>query len=76
MTRSEAIDAIAASLPRLSDERVQALADIAQSWSHESARPPEDDVTRSAIARGLEEAERGVFATEQEVAEAYKRFRG
>ena len=75
MTRSEAIDRITATLPRLSDERVQTLAAIAQSWTEEPARPAEDDATRTAIARGIDEGRRGEFASDQEVEEAYARLR-
>ena len=75
MTRSEAIAKITATLPRLSDERVQTLADLAESWTDESDPPPEDDATRAAIAEGLAEARRGEFATEEEVEEAYRQFR-
>jgi predicted transcriptional regulator len=75
MTRREAIDRITATLPRLSDERVQTLAAIAQSWTDEPARPTEDDATRTAIARGIDQARRGEFASGQEVEEAYARLR-
>ncbi len=76
MNRSEAIAKIASTLPKLSDERVQALAEIVQSWTGDAAvLPVEDDATRTAIANGIAQARRGEFATEAEVAEAYKRFR-
>jgi hypothetical protein len=75
MTRREAIAKITASLPRLSDERVQILAQIAQSWTGEAAQPPEDDATRAAIANGIAQGRRGEFATDDEVAAAYARFR-
>jgi hypothetical protein len=75
MTRTEAIARIAAMLPRLSDERVQVLAEIARDWTDDSARPDEDDATRAAIANGITQGRRGEFATEAEVAEAFARFR-
>ena len=75
MTRTEAIAKITATLPQLSDERVQTLAEIAQSWTAEASRPAEDDATRAAIANGIAQGRRGEFATDAEVAEAYKRFR-
>jgi hypothetical protein len=75
MTRTEAIAKIAATLPQLSDERLQTLAEIATSWSEDAARPAEDDAARAAIANGIAQARRGDFATDAEVAEAYARFR-
>ena len=75
MTRTEAIAKIAATLPQLSDERVQTLAELAESWTDDPDRPAEDDATRAAIANGIAQARRGEFATDEEVAEAYKRFR-
>jgi predicted transcriptional regulator len=75
MTRNQAIAAITATLPTLSNERVQLLAEIARSWAEDADRPPEDDDTRAAIAEGIAQEERGEFATEEEVEEAYRRFR-
>ena len=75
MTRSEAIAKITVTLPQLSDERVQVLADIAQSWTEDVARPAEDDATRAAIANGFAQGRRGEFATDAEVTQAYGRFR-
>lgn len=75
MTRTEAIAKISATLPQLSDERVRTLAEIAQSWTEDAARPAEDDATREAIANGIAQGRRGEFATDAEVAEAYARFR-
>ena len=75
MTRSEAIAKITASLPQLSDERVELLAEIAQGWTDDAARPVEDDRTRKAIAEGIAQGRRGEFATDAEVDAAYKRFR-
>jgi hypothetical protein len=75
MTRAEAIAKITTSLPRLSDEHVQLLAEIAQSWSEGAALAPEDDATRAAIANGIAQGRRGEFASDEEVAAAYARFR-
>jgi hypothetical protein len=76
MTRHEAIVRITATLSKLSDERVETLAEIAQGFAEDALRPPEDEHTRRAIAQGLAEARRGDFASDSEVADAYKRFRG
>ena len=75
MTRIEAIAKITATLPQLSDERVQMLADIAETWTDDSAPPGEDDATRAAIAEGIAQADRREFATDAEVEEAFRRFR-
>jgi predicted transcriptional regulator len=75
MTRTEAIAKITSTLPHLSDERVQTLASIAESWTDDAARPAEDEATRAAITNGIAQGSRGEFATDAEVAEAYARFR-
>ncbi|HEY1245853.1 MAG TPA: hypothetical protein VGF29_13590 [Hyphomicrobiaceae bacterium] len=75
MTRTEAIAKITASLPRLTDEHVQILAEIAQGWIDDAKTPPENDATRAAIAHGIAQGRRGDFATDTEVAAAYARFR-
>jgi hypothetical protein len=75
MTRKEAIDSITATLPHLSDERVQLLAEITQGWTDDETRPAEDAATRAAIAESIAEARRGEFATDEEVAEAFAGFR-
>ncbi len=75
MTRTEALAEISAVLPRLSDERVQVLAELARDWAGQTARPDEDEATRAAIARGIEQGRRGEFATDEEVAAAFARFR-
>lgn len=62
MTRTEAIAKITATLPQLSDERVQMLANIAESWTDPGDPPAEDEATRAAIAEGIAQADRGVFA--------------
>jgi predicted transcriptional regulator len=75
MTRNQAITTITTVLPTLSDERVQLLAEITQSWAEDANRPPEDDETRAAIAEGIAQDERGELATDAEVEEAYRQFR-
>ena len=75
MTRTEAIAKITASLPHLSDEHVQILAEIAESWTDDATPAPEDDATRAAIANGIAQGHRDEFATDAEVAAAYARFR-
>jgi predicted transcriptional regulator len=75
MSRTEAIARITATLPRLSDERVQTLAEIAQSWTDDADHSAEDELTRAAIANGIAQARKGEFATDAEVDEAHKRFR-
>ena len=74
MSRTEAIAKIAATLPQLSDEHVQALAEIVQSWTEDAARPAGDDATRAAVANGIAQGRRGESATDAEVDEAYRRF--
>ncbi len=75
MTRTEAIAKITATLPQLSDERVQTLAEIAQGWTDDAARPAEDDATRAAIDNVITQGRRGEFANDAEIAKAYARFR-
>lgn len=75
MTRIEAIAKIAALLPKLSDERVQVLAEIADDWSDDTVRPAESAATRDAIANGISQGRRSEFATDSEVADAFARFR-
>jgi predicted transcriptional regulator len=75
MTRIEAIAKIASLLPKLSDEHVRALAEIADDWSDDAIRPAENDATLAAIANGIAQGRRGEFATDAEVAEAFARFR-
>ena len=65
MTKLEAIDQIQSSLTRLMPEQLQALAELAVSWT--SPPLPEDDATRTAIATGLAEAGQGEFVNSDEV---------
>lgn len=59
MTRSQAIAKLQSTLPALTAEQASALAELAAAWTR--ATPLEDDATRTAIERGLAEAERGEF---------------
>ena len=65
MTRADAIAQIQSTLPALSGEQVQALAEIAASWVRDV--PEEDEQTRAAIAEGIAQAERGQFASAADV---------
>ena len=73
MTRTQAIDTIKAKLDELSSEQLVALADIADAFTRDM--PDEDDATRTAIAEGIAQADRGEFATDAQVAAAFARFR-
>jgi len=73
MTRIEAIDSIKSKLADLTDEQLEALAGIADSYAR--AIVPEDDATRAAIAEGMAQAKRGEFASEADVRAAFARFR-
>ncbi len=57
MTRMQAIDAIKAKLDEMTDEQVQALADIAEAYTRAVA--VEDDATKAAIAEGVRQAKAG-----------------
>ncbi|MEQ1710847.1 MAG: hypothetical protein ABL908_05545 [Hyphomicrobium sp.] len=73
MTRTETIDIIRSKLDALTTEQLTALADMADALARDV--PVEDDATRAAIAEGVAQADRGEFATDQQVAEAFARFR-
>lgn len=73
MTRAEAIDTITAKLDKLTSEQLVALADMADAFARDV--PAEDDATRAAIAEGIAQADRGEFATDEDVAAALARFR-
>ena len=73
MTRTEAIDTIKAKLDKLTSEQLAALADMADALARDV--PDEDDATRAAIAEGLAQADRGEYATDEQVAAAFARFR-
>jgi predicted transcriptional regulator len=73
MTRTQAIDTIKAKLDELTTEQLAALADIADAFARDV--PDEDDATRAAIAEGIAQADRGEFATDDQVKAAFARFR-
>mgnify|MGYP001250089550 CR=1 FL=1 len=73
MTRAEAFDTIKAKLDKLSDGQLTALADIADAYTR--SIPNEGEATRAAIALGLAQADRAAFASPQDVAKAFARFR-
>lgn len=73
MTRIEAIDTIKAKLDELTTEQLNALADMTGALARDV--PDEDDATRAAIGEGLAQADRGEFATDDQVAAAFARFR-
>ena len=72
MTRTQAIDTIKAKLDALTTEQLAALADIADAFTRDV--PEEDDATRTAIAEGVAQADRGEFATDDQVKAAFARF--
>jgi predicted transcriptional regulator len=73
VTRTETIHAIRSNLDKLSDDQLLAIADIAAAYVRAIA--PEDEATKASIAEGLAQANRGEFASEEEVARAFARFR-
>jgi predicted transcriptional regulator len=73
MTRTQAIDTIKSKLDKLSDEQLASIADIADAYTR--SIPDEDEATRTAIAEGLAQANRGEFASDEDVAKAFARFR-
>jgi hypothetical protein len=75
MTRAEATSRITTSLRHLSDEHLEVLAEITQTWSRGAAETQEDDTAWAAIANGIAQGRRGEFASDDEVAAAYGRFR-
>lgn len=72
MTRTQAIDLIRAKLDDLTDEQLDALADITDAFTRDV--PDEDDATRAAIAEGIAQADRGELATDDQVKAAFTRF--
>lgn len=73
MTRTEAITKIEATLDALSDERLAALADLVDAFMRNVQ--DEDGTTSAAIAEGVAQADRGEFATDDQVKAAFARFR-
>ena len=65
MTKTEAIDQIHSTLPALTTEQAQALAEMAAAWAR--LPPPEDEATLAAIAEGIAQADHGEFADPAEV---------
>ena len=59
MSRHEAISKLQATLASLTTEQAEALAELAIAWTRLPV--PEDDATRTAIAEGLAQADRGEF---------------
>ena len=65
MTKADAIRQIEVSLPALSAEQLQALAELAVGFAR--AAPQEDETTWAAIAEGLAQAERGELVAQSDV---------
>jgi hypothetical protein len=60
----------------LPDEEQDEVAEILFVWLSKSLGPVQlDDETRAAVRKGLEQARRGQFATDEEVAAVFNRFR-
>ena len=59
MTRKEAIDHIHATLERLPDERLEAMAALADSWTRPSVFSSLSAVERAEIDAALDELDRG-----------------
>jgi predicted transcriptional regulator len=59
MTKTEAIAQIQSTLPALTAEQAEALAELAAAWTRPT--PTEDDATRAAIRDGIAQADRGEF---------------
>lgn len=72
MTKTQAITVLEKSIPALTEEQAQVLAELAEAFTRDT---PEDDATRAAIREGLAEADRGEFVSDSEVAKAFARFR-
>ena len=62
---------IQSTLPALSTEQAQALAELAAAWTR--VTPPEDDDTRAAIAEGIAQADRGNFVDTAKVDDLFGR---
>lgn len=71
MTRTEAIARIQSSLPALTAEQAEALAELAIALTR--SVPPEDEATRAAITEGLAQANRDQFAEADRVVEVLGR---
>ena len=72
MPRAQAIDIITAKLDDLTAEQLAALADIIDGFTRDM--PLESDATRAAVAEGVAQADRGEFATDDQVKAAFARI--
>lgn len=72
MVKAQAISVLERTMPSLTDEQAQVLAELAEAFTRDT---PEDEETRAAIREGLAQADRGEFASDAEVAKAFARFR-
>jgi len=59
MTRSEALAQIESTLARLSDERLETLAELAEAWTKPFAYSSLSDDEKAAIDAALDELDRG-----------------
>ena len=59
MSRNQTIDKINATLERLPDERLETLAEIAESWTQPTVYSSLGDDERAEIEAGLNELDRG-----------------
>lgn len=59
MTRAEAIDLIQAKLIAMPDERVEALAELAEAWSKPTVYSTLPDAEKAAIDAALDRLDRG-----------------
>lgn len=59
MTRSQAVDIIKARLDALPDERVEALAELADAWSRPTVFSTLSDAEKAEIDAAIEELDRG-----------------
>ena len=59
MTRTEAIDIIRTKLGELPDERVEALAELAEAWSHPSVYSTLPADKKAEIDAAIDELDRG-----------------
>lgn len=59
MTRTEAIDQIKATLDQLPDERLETLAELAQTWTRPTVYSTLSDAERAEVDAALDELDRG-----------------
>lgn len=72
MTRNQAIDIIMAKLDKFTTEQLAAFSDIVDAFTRDV--PDEGDATSTAIAEGVAQADRGEYATDDQVKAAFARF--